>query len=190
MRDWHQQLHLPITSVFWDEGYRIPLFIYDIFYAATSAYIALQGRITDDDELEGSWMERVIILQGYNSHFTIQLNMLLCYIHPVFFNNTLPPTCFSIQWAINRETNTREHFCEYATTLENTIYASLGTKDTAALDTVLVYSRVQYQYTVFTPAVHFISYHYRMRPLNKNWWCPIDTIFRQGIPLSFDPVIK
>jgi hypothetical protein len=34
--------------------------------------------------------------------------------------------------------------------------------------TVFVDSRVQYQYTVFTPAVHLISYHYRMGPLNKN----------------------
>jgi len=54
--------------------------------------------------------------------------MLLCYIHPVFFYITLPPTCFGIQWAINRETNTREHFCEYAITLENTIYATLCTR--------------------------------------------------------------
>jgi len=44
-----------------EEGYRILLLIYDIFYAATSEYIALQGRITDDDELEMSWMEGVMI---------------------------------------------------------------------------------------------------------------------------------
>jgi hypothetical protein len=57
-----QQLpHLPLSLFF---GMRITessLLIYDLFNAATSEYIALHGRITDDDELERSWMERVVI---------------------------------------------------------------------------------------------------------------------------------
>ena len=69
---------------------------------------------------------------------------------------------------MSHQTNTREHFCEYAITLQNTIYASLCTKYTAAPDTIFVYRTVQYQHMVFTPAGHLISYHYRMGPLNKN----------------------
>ena len=58
-----------------------------IFYAATSEYKALQGRIADDDDddnelgvgWKGSWSNT-----GTTSTLKIQLNMLLCYIHPVF----------------------------------------------------------------------------------------------------------
>lgn len=112
---------------------------------------------------------------------------LICYyvIYTLLFYITSSPTSFGTHLAINRETNTSEHFCEYAITLESTIYASLCTYDTAASDTGFVYRRVQYQYTVFSPSVHLISYHYRMGPLNKNWQQPTDIIFRQGIPVVF-----
>jgi len=61
MSDWHQLPHLTSSLLFWEEGYRIPLLICDTFYAATSEYIVLQGRITDDNELERSWIEGVMI---------------------------------------------------------------------------------------------------------------------------------